>query len=211
MLALDRRIGPSVESFAALEYFTRAGGLPDLAEVAGKVEEHLRLDPEAALPLGGVRTRPSVVRGFQVRRRLARTMQSLEAIAAAEQRQVIVGKRGQRVVVPGDRTRPALGTLEEPARLRMVQGGAARVEFRAARVEALDLGGISGDRVSAGHPDQEVEILPLGAADLVKVAPADENRVEVALSSGFRQVNPPRTRRPEMRRPPCASFWRASG
>src|SRR5262249_2088174 len=104
-----------------------------------EVEEHLDLDAATSRTLVLPRLIPAGARPFQRLDGLARTMQLLETVAAAEQTEMIGRKRGERAIVPAERLRPLLLALEVPADGAMKDRRAARRQLRAPQQVAFDL------------------------------------------------------------------------
>jgi hypothetical protein len=225
MLGLDDALAAAVvELAAAIESLARRGGLADLAQVAREVEEDLDLDAAASFPLvlaGSIEGLGPVSQGL---RGLARTVESLEAVAFAKEAEVVAGKCLERLVVPEESASPALLPLEEPADLTAVERGAARVQLRAAEEVALDLGVVVDERVGAGDLLNELDVVPGRAAFLVDCAVAAEDPMDLAAlakradlgqggargSVGF-YGRPPMILRPATRIAPVASSWSAAG
>ncbi|MEW6267942.1 MAG: hypothetical protein AB1689_01430 [Thermodesulfobacteriota bacterium] len=143
------------------------------------MEEDLHLDAAAALAL--IRGRAVERRGRRLERgrRLTRTMQALEAVALAEQAQVIAGEGLQRAVVPAERACPALLALEEPADLATIERRATRVELRAAQEVLLDLRVVADQGVRARDLEDELDVVPQRSALGVDAAVAREDVLQV--------------------------------
>src|SRR5262249_57203263 len=117
------------------------GGLEvaEVAQDAREVEEHLHLYAPTSRALIFARRIRAGARPFQRMDGVARTMQLLEAVAAAEQTEMIGRKRGERTIVPAERLRPLLLALEVPADGAMEDRRAARRQLRAPQQVAFDL------------------------------------------------------------------------
>src|SRR5438046_3036691 len=148
------RVAAAVERAALIERLGRALEVAEIAQPARKMEEHLHLHAAAALALLARRVLPDLARAAQGLDRVVRAVHLLEAVAAAEEAEV-VGREGREgAVVPAQRLRPLLLALEVPADGAVEHGGAPRGELGAAEEVALDL------LLVAEHAE--------GAADLVE-------------------------------------------
>src|SRR5690606_9941165 len=137
----------------------------------------------------------------------------------------------ERAVVPGERARPALLALEEPADLATVERRASRVELRAAQEVLLDLRVVADQRVRARDLEHELDVVPQRTALLVDVPvarqhlaqlaalaqrahgrdPLGDPRVAGVLGTLGSYERPPITRRPSSRSSPLARRCSASG
>src|SRR5262249_24101098 len=133
------RLRLDVEPAARLEGFYRVLELVEIPQHAGEVEEDLDLHAAAAQLLLGSGVLPDRPGTSQRIHGLARTVELLQAIAAAKQAQVIGGKRRQRAIVPAQRFRPLLLALEIPPYGTVEDGRAAGRQLGAAKQVALDL------------------------------------------------------------------------
>src|SRR5439155_246305 len=93
----------------------------------------------AALPLLARRVLPDPARAAERLDRFARAVHLLEAVAAAEEAEVVGREGGEGAVVPAQRLRPLLLALEVPADGAVEHGRAPRGELGAAQEVALDL------------------------------------------------------------------------
>src|SRR5438477_3180545 len=134
-----RRIAPLVQRAAGIEGIGGGIELAEIAQRARQVEQHLHLDPTAALPLLARRLLPDVSRPRERLHRLPGSMQLLEAVPAAEQAEMIGRERCERTIVPAERLGPLLLALKVPADRAVKDGGPTRRELGAAQQVALDL------------------------------------------------------------------------
>ena len=133
------RVAAVIECAAGIERLGRGIELAQVAQRAREVKQHLHLDAAAALALLGRRLVPDLTRAAESVDRLPRTVQLLEAVAAAEEAQVIGREGREGAVVPAERLGPLLLALEVPADRAVKDGGAARGELGAPEQVPLDL------------------------------------------------------------------------
>jgi hypothetical protein len=178
-----RRIGLRVEGATGVQRGGGAGKVTQVAEDAGEVEQHLDLDPAAADPLLGAGLLPDVARPGQRLDGFARAVELLEAIAPAEQAQVVGRERLERPVVPAERLRPLLLPLEVPADGAVEDGRPARRQVGAAEQVPLDLVLVSEDAEGATDLVEEVRGVPgVVGLGVVEVAVAGHDRMMVSTA-----------------------------
>src|SRR5262245_3265961 len=103
------------------------------------MEQHLHLDAAAAQSLLRAGLLPDRTGTAERLHGLAGPMQLLQAVAAAEEAEMIRGERLEGAIVPAQRLRPLLLALEVPADRAVEDGGATRRQLGAAKEIALDL------------------------------------------------------------------------
>src|SRR5438046_1699821 len=133
------RVAAAVERAALIERLGRALEVAEIAQPARKMEEHLHLHAAAALALLARRVLPDLARAAQGLDRVVRAVHLLEAVAAAEEAEVVGREGRERAVVPAQRLRPLLLALEVPA------DGEVELRHLAERV-----GAVAGDEGPAG-------------------------------------------------------------
>src|SRR5262249_31509420 len=114
--------------------------------------EHLDLDASSALALLRRGLVPDDTRAGQGFDGFARAMQLLEAVAAAEETEVVGGEGEQRAIIPAQRLGPLLLPLEEPSDRAVEDRGAPRRELSAALEVPLEL------VLVAEHPERPADL-----------------------------------------------------
>src|SRR5437899_1568858 len=175
------RVVAAVERAALVERLGGALEVDEIAQPAREVEEHLYLHAAAALPLLARRVLPDPARAAERLDRFARAVHLLEAVAAAEEAEVVGREGGEGAVVPAQRLRPLLLALEVPADGAVEHGRAPRGELGAAQEVALDLLLVAEQAEGAADLVEELGRVPgLALGRVVDRAVARDDGVQLA-------------------------------
>src|SRR2546427_8240119 len=145
------------------------------------MEEHLHLHAAPALSLLARRLLPDLTGTPERVARLARAMELFQTVPAAEQAEMIGGKRSERAVIPAQCLGPLLLALEVPTDGAVEHRRPARSELGAAQQISLDL------VLVPEHPERPTDLVQqlgrvpgLALGRVVEAAVSGHDRLQVA-------------------------------